>query len=193
MPYHAEADGGGEWDRQSEVPDGLGETGTDHRARPTIYGLFDGAEYHEKAKTDCGLEVSSDQNGVQTERGGETGGTQAGRPGRPETRLDSADLQDGLQHRTAKAPASRRVRPSDIRAMLARQGYKCAYTGNELTPQNTGADHKIPVSKGGSHELSNIALVTQAVNSAKGTMTLDEFVTMCRKVVRVFGPGEESA
>lgn len=74
------------------------------------------------------------------------------------------------------------VKPRDLLGLLGRQQYRCALTGDELTPENTTADHKIPVSRGGSHELDNIALVTAKANAAKGTMTTEEFVALCRRV-----------
>lgn len=43
-------------------------------------------------------------------------------------------------------------------------------------------DHITPVSKGGTDTVDNLAIVLSSVNSAKGTMTLEEFVAMCRMV-----------
>jgi hypothetical protein len=57
-----------------------------------------------------------------------------------------------------------------------------------MEPEETGADHIVPVARGGCHKLSNIALVSQSINRMKGAMTLEEFVTACRKVVAKFGP-----
>jgi 5-methylcytosine-specific restriction endonuclease McrA len=75
------------------------------------------------------------------------------------------------------------VRPKDLLGKLKQQGYRCAYSGDQLTPENLSADHVIPVQRGGSHELSNIRLVTREINRAKATFTLDEFVALCKKVV----------
>lgn len=82
-----------------------------------------------------------------------------------------------------------RIRPQQILSLLHEQGFRCAYTGDPLTPENVGADHKTPVTRGGGHGLDNIALVLASVNAAKGAMTLDEFVDMCRKVAKRFGDG----
>lgn len=79
-----------------------------------------------------------------------------------------------------------RVRPNDIVRILESQQYRCAYTGDELTPDNVSADHLVPVAMGGAHGIENIRLVIRDVNRMKGTMSLDEFVALCRKVVDYF-------
>ncbi len=52
-----------------------------------------------------------------------------------------------------------------------------------LTPENTSADHDIPLSRGGEHGMGNIHLVTSRVNYSKHDMTTAEFVALCRDVV----------
>lgn len=98
-------------------------------------------------------------------------------------------MASNLRSREASmdSPATKRVGVKDILALLHKQLFRCAYTGEELTPENVGADHMTPVSRGGSNEIENIALVLGNVNSAKGTMTVEEFVEMCRKVTIHFG------
>jgi hypothetical protein len=81
------------------------------------------------------------------------------------------------------------VTGADFLALLHRQQFRCAYSGEPLTPENVSADHRQPVSRGGSHDIENLALVTLAVNASKGSLSLDEFVSMCRKVTAVFGVG----
>lgn len=81
------------------------------------------------------------------------------------------------------------VKPSDVLSLLEKQEYKCAYSGLELTPDNISADHFIPVSRGGHHTIDNIRLVTGEVNRAKGTMSFDEFVKMCKAVAEKFPNG----
>lgn len=72
---------------------------------------------------------------------------------------------------------------SQLEKMLKRQDYKCALSGKELTPQNAAIDHIVPLSKGGSHYVSNAQILLADVNSAKGQMTNDEFIAMCRSIV----------
>lgn len=70
---------------------------------------------------------------------------------------------------------------------IERQQFKCLYSSRELTPQTTNLDHIVPVVNGGGHDAENLGAVHCAVNAAKGTMTLPEFVAMCRDVVVKFG------
>jgi len=79
--------------------------------------------------------------------------------------------------------ATSKIRASDIQRKFDEQGGRCAYTGDELTPENLTADHYIPVSRGGSLGVENVRLVTEQVNRAKHTMSMEEFIELCRKVV----------
>jgi 5-methylcytosine-specific restriction endonuclease McrA len=45
------------------------------------------------------------------------------------------------------------------------------------------ADHLVPVKNGGTHDIENIRLVCQEVNQAKGTLSFEAFVAMCRDVI----------
>lgn len=98
-------------------------------------------------------------------------------------------FRDGLRQ-GANQQMAESVRPKQILELLHKQGFRCAYTGDPLTPETTGADHIIPVSKGGTHDISNIALVLRVVNSAKGVLSLDDFREMCSKVVAHLGSVE---
>lgn len=88
-------------------------------------------------------------------------------------------------------PLSRLERPGRHRAICTRdlldlldaQDYRCALSGRVLEPANAAMDHVLPVSRGGRHSIENIQLLEKAVNRAKGTMTNDEFLAMCRDVV----------
>lgn len=68
--------------------------------------------------------------------------------------------------------------------LVERQNFHCAISGRELTPQTASLDHIVPLARGGEHGISNVWVVDHQVNSAKGTMTLEEFVAMCRDVAR---------
>lgn len=69
-----------------------------------------------------------------------------------------------------------------LRKLLASQAHKCALSGDDLTPKSCSLDHKQPLSKGGSHTIDNVQLVTPDINRMKGSLTMDEFVLMCIKV-----------
>jgi hypothetical protein len=86
-----------------------------------------------------------------------------------------------------EAKPARKVIPLDyIRGLLVAQGGRCAITGLPLDPQDVNADHILPLSR---QELDptkteeNIWLVHKKVNAMKGTMTYDEFVSMCQMVL----------
>ena len=66
------------------------------------------------------------------------------------------------------------------------QDYKCAYTGEILTPgKNMSLDHKFPCSRFPilAKDMSNIQFVTKQINRMKTDMTHDEFLFMCQMVV----------
>lgn len=71
-----------------------------------------------------------------------------------------------------------------IMRLIEQQGYRCAISGRELTPKTTSLDHIHPLSRGGAHGIANVWVVDHQVNSAKGTLTFQEFVAMCRDVVQ---------
>ena len=72
---------------------------------------------------------------------------------------------------------------ADLLRMIADQGYRCALTGRQLTPETASLDHKVPLGRGGVHAIENIWIVHEDANRAKGTMTAEEFVALCREVV----------
>ncbi len=75
------------------------------------------------------------------------------------------------------------IKASQIMALVESQEFKCALTGRDLSPANATMDHCIPLSRGGEHILSNLMILDEAVNKAKGNMTTEEFVGMCRQVI----------
>jgi hypothetical protein len=79
-----------------------------------------------------------------------------------------------------------------IAELLKRQQYRCAYTGDDLTPDTASLDHVVPLQRGGEHAIANMAVVRHDVNMAKGTMTRDEFLSMCRAVVAHADDGGEN-
>lgn len=78
----------------------------------------------------------------------------------------------------------RSVTTTQIKQLIESQNYRCALTNRPLTPETASLDHKQPISRGGTHEVANLWVVEHFVNTAKGSLTVDEFVSMCRDVVR---------
>jgi 5-methylcytosine-specific restriction endonuclease McrA len=82
---------------------------------------------------------------------------------------------------------SQNITPQAIRELIECQGHRCALTGRKLRPETASLDHIIPISRGGSHCIANAQVLHKDVNRAKGTLTNDEFVTLCRQVARYVG------
>ncbi len=61
-------------------------------------------------------------------------------------------------------------------------GWLCSYCGGGVTIGFTAGfrlatiDHKIPVSRGGTHKRYNLACACKSCNEAKGSMTVEEFL-----------------
>ena len=68
--------------------------------------------------------------------------------------------------------------------LLEHQRYRCGLTGRLLTPQTSALDHIMPIRFGGEHVIKNTQVLHKDVNRAKGSLTSDEFIGMCREVVR---------
>lgn len=66
---------------------------------------------------------------------------------------------------------------------------KCGLTGRiiDITKDKYSLDHIIPVSRGGSNELSNMSFTIPEANFAKNNMTNEEFVALCKEVCEHFG------
>jgi 5-methylcytosine-specific restriction endonuclease McrA len=90
----------------------------------------------------------------------------------------------------AKGPTV--VTAAAVMAILERQKFRCALSGRPLTPQSASIDHIAPIAKGGKHEMTNLWVVENTINRAKNTMTHDEFLAMCRDVVR-FADGQSAS
>jgi len=71
---------------------------------------------------------------------------------------------------------------NELMQLLKTQGFRCALTGIELTPQTARLDHIVPVSKGGTDIIENLQWLHIDANTAKATMAQDQFIAMCRKV-----------
>lgn len=70
-----------------------------------------------------------------------------------------------------------------LRDMFTDQAGRCRYTGAVLVlGGNASLDHRTPKSRGGSDHTKNLQWVVNRVNDAKGNMTHEEFVAMCREV-----------
>ena len=76
------------------------------------------------------------------------------------------------------------VTAANILRLLECQNYRCALTGRRLTPEVASLDHVVPVRDGGEHRIENSQVLHKDVNRAKSTMTSEQFIQLCREVVR---------
>lgn len=66
--------------------------------------------------------------------------------------------------------------------MIKSQGCRCSLTGRKLAPDDYQLDHKVPFGEGGTDCVENIHAVCSEANAAKGTMSLNDFVSLCCEV-----------
>lgn len=81
-----------------------------------------------------------------------------------------------------KRRSSESATATELKEILERQDYRCALSGVTLKPERAELDHKIAVSKGGCHKAENLQWLERNVNRAKGTMSNEDFIEMCRRV-----------
>lgn len=71
--------------------------------------------------------------------------------------------------------------------LIEDQHYRCALSGVPLDPENAAIDHIIPVSRGGSHDMTNLQVLHENVNVSKRNMMPEEFIEMCVNVAKHAG------
>lgn len=67
------------------------------------------------------------------------------------------------------------------RKLFEMQGGRCFYTNALLEIMAAHIDHKVPVSRGGTNDLSNLALCTPEANLLKHNKTHEEFIVWFKK------------
>jgi 5-methylcytosine-specific restriction endonuclease McrA len=83
-------------------------------------------------------------------------------------------------------PPTGDVCTENVMRLLAYQKYRCALTGRELTPETAALDHIVPIRLGGNHAMENVQVLHKDVNRAKGSLTNETFIDMCREVVTLW-------
>ena len=75
------------------------------------------------------------------------------------------------------------------------QGYldsitECYLTGRKIDTSDVTTyqfDHIIPISKGGDSTFENLGITTPEANYAKGNLSVEEFIELCKDVLENFG------
>jgi HNH endonuclease len=68
---------------------------------------------------------------------------------------------------------------------------RCLYCRRLLTPKNFTIDHRIPIARGGSFYLDNLALCCKPCNYQKGALRADEFVELLEFLDGLMGNAAE--
>lgn len=72
---------------------------------------------------------------------------------------------------------------AEIVGLVEKQLFRCALSGMEIEPNTANLDHKNPVSCGGTDDISNLQWLHKDINQAKGALTNEQFIEMCKRVV----------
>lgn len=88
---------------------------------------------------------------------------------------------------TTQTPRTQRIKRNrattkDLLDLIKSQEYRCQLSGVFIEPHTSALDHKIPISSGGTDEVANLQWVSYEVNRAKGSMSQEDFITMCKRV-----------
>ena len=79
-----------------------------------------------------------------------------------------------------------KLHPFDLWKIAKRQKLICPLTGEKLTRDNISVDHIVSRCQGGKNIPSNVRLTTRDINWFKRTMTDEELLVLCHKVIKNF-------
>ena len=174
-------DGPGAGGRRSQCPDTDGPLGTGR----ALHGAGVAKPAQSKASGPAAREITTELGGVCTPGSGHR--RHNGKP-RRDDRLASLGRREGGSAQTVcpQEPApvvGAPVSTTNVLRLLEQQEYRCALTGRNLTPQTAALDHIVPIRCGGKHVIENAQVLHKDVNRAKGSLTKEQFVALCREVV----------
>ena len=96
-------------------------------------------------------------------------------------------LLGNARHKDRLAATAHNVTALSLWGLAKRQKCICPLSGRRITNENISVDHIVPLSKGGTHDISNLRLTVKESNIARQSMTDAEFVSLCRDVVNHSG------
>lgn len=82
------------------------------------------------------------------------------------------------------AKEQKRATARQLLKLIRRQGKQCALSGRRITKRTAELDHKTPWSLTKDDSIENLQWIDAKINAAKGAMSSEEFIAMCRDVVQ---------
>lgn len=77
-----------------------------------------------------------------------------------------------------------KITPNQLFSLAKKQKLICPLSGRKLTTENISLDHIIPLARGGKNSIDNIMLVVKDANLAKQQLSTQEFIQLCKDVVK---------
>lgn len=96
--------------------------------------------------------------------------------------------RDNARKRRATLKGARVVKRVSLKSVISKCGDCCQYCGADTSHGNRQIDHILPLSRGGTHEESNLQVLCAKCNRAKSAMTMEEFVAAQEGVIAAYGP-----
>ena len=94
-------------------------------------------------------------------------------------------IQKAITQKSHQFQKSMTFNYKDVHAKFG-DHFPCALTGRPLAwnnPEDYQYDHIIPIARGGDNTLSNLQILCTEANQAKGQLTDEEFIELCKEVV----------
>ena len=92
-------------------------------------------------------------------------------------KLGFSSIKDVVQPRSSEKATAK-----ELMRLAKSQQFKCALSGDEISPKNASLDHKIPRKNGGSDHVDNLQWLSSEVNRMKGSMDQHEFIELCGRI-----------
>jgi hypothetical protein len=93
--------------------------------------------------------------------------------------VKARELRSRLLSRSKDPDIKATTPPVDVlEQWLTRDTYICYYSGEEIKFDKITVDHKTPVSRGGTNCLENLCIASHHMNTAKGGLNEQEFVSL---------------